>query len=433
MQATDLATSPAGHAAIGQTPLPTQRHIRCLLGVAGANAVLIAPCDGSGSARGRWLLSVDGPLAEVPGPSLRPLGALKSLHAAAAAVLWRRDEAETLVGQWPVLRALGIDAIAIIGQRSGPRGRLHHLVIGWDGRRSREAVAAVEQPARDLLHVLGPDLPCCRRGTTTATGAAAVAGSPRHVPQHSATDRNLELVEYVAPELRAPLQALTNSLTIPSATGFDRIQAERITRARAAVEHIDDLLEDLERRTVEMAGRDEPSRPATAVPLRLELLTAEVAALVADELRAAGGLALRLELEHTATAYGDPLKTRQMLLNLLRNAVQHASEAATHIELTTADDGDAEDVIIAVNDDGAGVPDDALGRLFEPGSRSHRPSMPGRGMGLAITRRLAEEMGGSLTVRHSVTRGLRLELRLPLSPRNGQGAASSNDPSEREP
>lgn len=431
MQATDLATSPTGHVAIGQTPLPTQRHIRCLLGVAGANAVVIAPCDGSGSARGRWLLSVDGPLAEVPGPSLRPLGALKNLHAAAAAVPWRRDEAETLIGQWPVLRALGIDAIAIIGQPSGPRGRLHHLVIGWDGRRSRGAVAAVDQSARELLHVLGPDLPCCRPDTTTATGAAAVAGSPRHVEQHPATGRNLEIIECVTHEFRAPLQELTNSLAIASATGFDPVQAERITTARAAVEHIDDLLEDLERRTVEMAGREEPPRPAIAHPLRLELLTAEVAALVADELRAAGGLELRLELEHTATAYGDPLKTRQMLLNLLRNAAQHASEVATHIGLTTADDDDG--VIITVNGDDAGVPDDALDRLFEPGSRSHRPSMPGRGMGLAITRRLAEEMGGNLTVRHSVTGGLRFELRLPLSPRDGHGAALRNDPSEREP
>ena len=244
------------------------------------------------------------------------------------------------------------------GRGSGPRGRLHHLVIGWDGRRSRLSAAAVEQPAREPLHVLGLDLPCCRPDTTNATGAAAVAGSPRHVEQHPEAGRHLEIVGYVADAFRAPLQALTTNLAVASATGFDPVRAERITTTRAAVERIDDLLEDLDRRTVEMAGREEPPRPATAHPLRLELLTAEVAALVEDELRAAVGLELRLELEHAATAYGDPLKNRQALLHLLRNAAQHASDVATHIGLTTAD---------------------------------------------------AEEMGGSLTVRHSVTGGLRFE------------------------
>lgn len=188
--------------------------------------------------------------------------------------------------------------------------------------------------------------------------------------------------------------------------------------ARAAVHHIDALLDDLERRTVDVADQEDSPRTAGPHALRLQLVTAEVAALVDAELRSTGGLELRLSLEHEATAFGDPLKTRQILLNLVRNAVEHASHTASTIELSSADVEDG--VVLTVNDDGAGVPDDVLGRLFEPGFRARRDATPGRGLGLAISRRLAEEMGGSLTVRHSVTGGLRFELRLPRSPRDRQ-------------
>ena len=415
-----------GHSVLTATPLPIQRHIRCFLGVAGATALFVAPCDSSDDPGAQWLFTVDGPLTEIAGP---PVGSLRSVGVPRSSVArsrWRRDEVEALIGPWPALRALGIGALTLVEQRAGPRDRPHLLVIGWDGRWSHGAVPALERPTRELLRAIGPDLPCCR--PDTESGRTSDHGTAHAWTGRTDTDPAVDgnaVVEYVVHELRSPLQALTCSLTEPPPSGGEPTEDERMATARAAVHHIGALLEDLEQRTEELAARTSTPRSTGTHALRLQLMTAEVAALVDAELRASGGLELRLELRHEAHAFGDPLKTRQILLNLVRNAVHHASDVASTIELSTTDDTDS--VLITVSDDGAGVPDDVLGNLLEPGFRTRRAPTPRRGLGLAISRRLAEEMGGSLTVRHSVTGGLRFELRLPCSPPGGQPVAASDD------
>lgn len=425
---TGRAVAATDHTMLTRTPLPVQRHIRCFLGVAGAKAVFLAPCSSRSNTEAEWLFTVDGPLTQISGPPVGTLRAVGIPRTAASRARWRRDEVESLIGPWPALPALGIEAIAFTEQRTGPRERPHLLMIGWDGRRSQQADPTWERPAHDLLRSVGPDLPCCRPDGAHARQAPAWRAAQAGVGRREAgqtVDRN-SLVEYMVHELRSPLQALACSLEDPSPTGGEPTEDARMATARAAAHHIDALLEDLEQRTKEPTGQEDAPHPPGAHSLRLQLVTAEVAALVDAELRASGGLELRLELAHDATAFGDPLKTRQILLNLVRNAIHHASHIASTIELSTADDEDG--VRITVSDDGAGVPEDALGRLFEPGFRARRESIPGRGLGLAISRRLAEEMGGSLTVRHSVNGGLRFELHLPGSPRDGQHVAASDNP-----
>jgi signal transduction histidine kinase len=95
-------------------------------------------------------------------------------------------------------------------------------------------------------------------------------------------------------------------------------------------------------------------------------------------------------------AVGDDARVRQILRNLLTNAVRYGGP---NVAIEAIPDGDG--VAITVTDDGDGVPEEAWERIFEPYQRGHEtPGLPGSvGIGLAISRQLASLMGGDLTYR----------------------------------
>jgi signal transduction histidine kinase len=104
---------------------------------------------------------------------------------------------------------------------------------------------------------------------------------------------------------------------------------------------------------------------------------------------------------------GDSL--RQILLNLALNAIEAAPEGG-HVRIAAAQQGDG--VEIALEDDGPGVPEALRARVFEPFFSTK--AKPG-GLGLAITRRLVEDAGGSIEVEDRAPTGSRFRVRLPVA------------------
>jgi signal transduction histidine kinase len=104
---------------------------------------------------------------------------------------------------------------------------------------------------------------------------------------------------------------------------------------------------------------------------------------------------------------GDSL--RQILLNLALNAIEAAPEGG-HVRIAAAQRGGS--VEIAIEDDGPGVPDALRARVFEPFFSTK--SKPG-GLGLAITKRLVEDVGGSIEVEGCAPTGSRFCVRLPIA------------------
>ena len=101
---------------------------------------------------------------------------------------------------------------------------------------------------------------------------------------------------------------------------------------------------------------------------------------------------------------------------LLENAVQH-TDAYGRIELSARREGDG--VVVSVEDDGQGIPPEALDRIFErftraDASRSRRNG--GAGLGLSIVAAIARAHGGSCRAGNAVRGGAVFELRLPLRP-----------------
>jgi PAS domain S-box-containing protein len=128
------------------------------------------------------------------------------------------------------------------------------------------------------------------------------------------------------------------------------------------------------------------------------------------------------EVPNDVKLSADEDKTRQILLNLLANALKFTPEGGTiALDVQTA----ATTVEIAVSDTGVGIPQSQLEGIFEPFvqvRRSVDPGDHGFGLGLAISRRLARAMGGGLTVRSAVSVGSTFTLTLPRAT-SGNGHA----------
>jgi two-component system, OmpR family, sensor histidine kinase BaeS len=106
---------------------------------------------------------------------------------------------------------------------------------------------------------------------------------------------------------------------------------------------------------------------------------------------------------------GDSWRLRQVLDNLISNAVLHGS-ASDAVLVRAEVDGVLR---ISVSDDGEGIPLDQQRRIFDLGVRLD-PTLPGAGLGLALSRAIAEGHGGTLTVASAPGEGTTFTLTLPL-------------------
>ena len=120
---------------------------------------------------------------------------------------------------------------------------------------------------------------------------------------------------------------------------------------------------------------------------------------------------LRLDCK-SGRVCADSEKLRQILINLLSNAIRYTEPDGQVIVSCAADD---QHVLINVRDTGVGIPADKLEAIFEPFvqvSRAYAGQRQGTGLGLSISRDLAQGMGGELTVRSEIGKGSVFTVRL---------------------
>lgn len=232
-----------------------------------------------------------------------------------------------------------------------------------------------------------------------------------------------EFVLTASHELRSPLTSVQGfaELLMLEKDSLTPRQAETVEVILDNCRHLVRLLNDL----LDLARSD-------AGRLAIRPQPTEVAPLVEDVVRTmraqteAGGQALS---EHVPSGLPlievEPDRIRQILVNLLTNAHEYSPEGAS---IAVSAQAAGAEVEIAVSDDGPGIPEDQLERIFERFTRGEAgltQRVGGTGLGLAISKSLVELHGGSIRAESTVGHGSTFRVRLPVATAStGDGAAA---------
>jgi signal transduction histidine kinase len=227
--------------------------------------------------------------------------------------------------------------------------------------------------------------------------------------------RRRDLITAVSHDLRTPLAGLRAAV---EAIEDGMVEDPRTMRRYAAdmrrqVEILVTLVDDL----FELVQLDSGGILDESTRARLDdVIGSAVAACRAQA--EAKGLVLERRLDGAGTALCSPRLVR-VLQNLLQNAIRHTPpDGAVRIEARRRSDG----LEIAVQDTGEGIPEEAVGRVFEPFWRGDTArSSPGSGLGLALAKRIVEALGGDLRVESFPARGSRFAVLLPDAHGPGDG------------
>jgi signal transduction histidine kinase len=212
----------------------------------------------------------------------------------------------------------------------------------------------------------------------------------------------------VSHELRTPLARLLSLLETATLPGEDI--HDLVDQARSEVEQIRELIDEVLFLSELESGTRVVSLGSVAVKPELEAVTADL-----EERASRAGVALEVEGEQTIELAIRPRMIRVVAQNLAENAIRYAGPGAT---FTLAVERDGDGVVLRGTDDGVGVPEVELSRLFERFYRADRArASRGTGLGLAIVKHVVTQAGGSVEARGGLGAGLEIRCSFPISAR----------------
>ncbi|MBE8967816.1 response regulator [Nostocales cyanobacterium LEGE 12452] len=218
-------------------------------------------------------------------------------------------------------------------------------------------------------------------------------------------------------EIRTPLSSIIGFTHLLLAPGYEpskERQQEYLNIIQSSGKHLLALINDILDLSKIEANQLEVQWETIDVPI----LCSNVLALVKEK-AANKGLKLCLELEpDITTLVADPLRLKQMLLNLLFNALKFTSKGSVGLQIASK----GLFVHFTVWDTGSGISQEDQVQLFQPYfqiAKAVADGIEGTGLGLAVTQKLAQIHGGSVKVESEMDRGSRFTLVLPLKQEMG--------------
>ncbi|MCA3693751.1 ATP-binding protein [Aquidulcibacter sp.] len=244
----------------------------------------------------------------------------------------------------------------------------------------------------------------------------------------SASQTKSDFLATVTHEIRTPMNAVMASAILLRRTKLTKAQSEHVDMLNDAVDTLLALLNDVLDMSKIEAGKMTVER--VDFPVIDEL---QAAVRIWDPRASDKNLHLRFEAtpDFPSAIKGDPLRIRQILFNLISNAVKFTEAGSITVSARTAIDAkDRPAMVLEVADTGCGISPVTLSRLFaefEQGNQMIARKKGGTGLGLAISRRLAELMDGTLDVRSVEGEGSVFTVTLPYELADSQGALDEDE------
>jgi signal transduction histidine kinase/DNA-binding response OmpR family regulator len=207
-------------------------------------------------------------------------------------------------------------------------------------------------------------------------------------------------------EIRTPMTAIlgyADLMLSPHQTMSDRVDSLQVVRRNAR--HLLNLIDDI----LDISKIEALQMKVESIPCDIAQVAVEVASMLRPKAMAK---ALPLHVDFTgnlpATVHSDPFRVKQVLMNLVGNAIKFTEQGEVRIKVSVEAVGTTSKVIFAISDTGIGLTPEQITRLFKPFSQaddSMTRRYGGTGLGLIISKRLAGLMGGDIAVQSIAGRG----------------------------
>ena len=216
-------------------------------------------------------------------------------------------------------------------------------------------------------------------------------------------------------EIRTPLNGVLGMTELLLDTKLDREQRKIAQTAYRSGQLLIRVVNDI----LDFSKMEAGKLTLEDAPFDLRELTQDIATLLAPQAHAKGlALLCRVTEDVPACLVGDPGRLRQILINLLGNAIKFTErgEAALEAKLAWTAANTAH-ILFTVRDTGIGIDEKTLPRMFQPFTQADEANsrrFGGTGLGLAISKQLVELMGGEIAVESTPGRGTTFRCRIPL-------------------
>jgi len=239
-----------------------------------------------------------------------------------------------------------------------------------------------------------------------------------------------QFIANISHELRTPLTGLLGMVNLIDKQGLSQDQSQQLAAAKSSADTLGAIIGDL----LDVSKLDAGKLELKISPLDIEKTVRSVVLVMQGQVKEGVSLTCELPSDPMPFVMGDASRVRQVLFNLVGNALKFTDEGSVKLSVSRLKDASNVKLRFEVQDTGVGIPEEKLTKLFDRFEQVDASSTRGRagtGLGLAIAQELAILMGSDIHVESQIGQGSRFWFdiefsRAPLRDQNGETNQSSD-------